>query len=387
MQKLKILILNYEYPPLGGGAGIISRYQAEKLAEFGHKVDVITCSEKNKFYIDDVNSNLRIIRLNAHRPYYFKSGIREKIDWILKAEKYTENLSENQYDFCLAHFSIPGGYVAEKLKKRISLKYAVISHAHDIPWFCIEEMFWYHLFSYPIIKKVCNNASLLFVQSNAMEVNAKNFLKNQQEKLVKIPNGSDAMSFFKPENKTKSDKIKIVFAGRLVKQKQPLFALEVAATLKKQNVNFELIFAGDGPLRKKIEYRIQKLNLNDCVTIKGWISKAEIVALYHQSDILLSTSQNEGMSIAILEALFSGLYVITTGVSGNPELIKHQINGEICMTDPSAFAKAIKYYISDVEENQERKEFYNNFIEKFEWTKLVKEYESAILNSLNDETL
>ncbi|MBN1253177.1 MAG: glycogen/starch synthase, partial [Bacteroidales bacterium] len=59
---MKILILNYEYPPLGGGAGVVSQYHAKGLAEKGHNVTVISTWYKGEAEIETKN-NLKIVRL------------------------------------------------------------------------------------------------------------------------------------------------------------------------------------------------------------------------------------------------------------------------------------------------------------------------------------
>ncbi|MEZ5009056.1 MAG: glycosyltransferase [Chitinophagales bacterium] len=133
-KSLKILILNYEYPPLGGGAGIMTKRLAEGFIEQGHSVTVITTAFPN---VEDVTSNdqLTIIRLKARRKRKDRSNPREMNSWMQAARKYCKtSIKKGDFDICLANFTLPGGVVALDLKKRVNLPY-VIPHGHDIPWF------------------------------------------------------------------------------------------------------------------------------------------------------------------------------------------------------------------------------------------------------------
>ena len=84
---MNILILNYEYPPLGGGAGVVSKYHAEGLARSGHKVTVLTAwyeGEKE----EETIGNLRIIKLKSKRKYTYKSTPDEWLSWIRKSKQF-----------------------------------------------------------------------------------------------------------------------------------------------------------------------------------------------------------------------------------------------------------------------------------------------------------
>ena len=77
---MKLLILNYEYPPLGGGAGVITQNIAEGLAKLGHDVSVVTTWFQGEQEVEIVNDNLKIIRLKSKRKYllqyvYYKNHL------------------------------------------------------------------------------------------------------------------------------------------------------------------------------------------------------------------------------------------------------------------------------------------------------------------------
>jgi glycosyltransferase involved in cell wall biosynthesis len=78
---MKLLILNYEYPPLGGGAGVITQIIAEGFAARGHNITVLTTWFSGEEE-DSTRGNLRIIRLKSKRKVVYKSNPIEMLSWM-----------------------------------------------------------------------------------------------------------------------------------------------------------------------------------------------------------------------------------------------------------------------------------------------------------------
>ena len=92
---MNILILNYEYPPLGGGAGVVSQYHAEGLSRTNHKVTVLTAWFEGEKEIEDIG-NLKIIKLKSKRRFTYKSTPDEWLSWIRKSKQFLNKyLKEN----------------------------------------------------------------------------------------------------------------------------------------------------------------------------------------------------------------------------------------------------------------------------------------------------
>lgn len=94
-------------------------------------------------------------------------------------------------------------------------------------------------------------------------------------------------------------KNKILFVGRLNEQKDPIRLLECAEILKNKNCSFILDIYGDGPLRKMMETEIEKRQLNDVVSLKGYVDDKSI---YKKYSVLWLTSKVEGFGLVIIEA-------------------------------------------------------------------------------------
>lgn len=380
-----ILILNYEYPPLGGGAGVISRYHAEGLAKKGIKVTVITAWFQGQEEISHPVENLTLIRVKSKRKYDYKSDPIEMLSWVKKAWEYLKNQPET-YELTIAHFSIPAGIVARRLKKQMGTPFWVVSHGQDLPGFFPKQMLKFHVVTYFWIKSILKASERLIVQTNHMQRNALRYLRLPQDKVTIIPNGCD-VDFFKPDFSKKSKRFTILFVGRLVGQKGPMVFLKAIKRLDTllADVDFQVKVIGDGPMRPKMEAFVQKQNLEKRFLFTGWISKEELLHEYQSASLQVMTSYDEGMSIAALESLSTGLYMVSTPASGQPDVIEDGENGVLVeFGDDQGVAEAVGEYYSTVfiKTNLIETEELNSFREKYQWNNIVTSYLNLIKQSL-----
>lgn len=323
---MNILILNYEYPPLGGGAGIVTQHLASCFINTNHEVTVVTTwfSGEPEFFSEN---GLTIIRLKSKRKVSFQSNPYEMYDWMIKAKEYClSHFSSDDFQICLANFTLPGGYVAKTLYQKWKLPYVILSHGHDIPWFSPKQMFFWHLLLYFPIKKILLDAAKIVVLTNQLKPAASKIIGSQNEnKIEVIPNGILPLQTRKSFNK-EDNVLKSVFVGRLVPQKDPLIVLKAHAVLLQQQIPIHLTFIGDGELKSNLETYIKKHKVTN-VEFVGKISQSQVLEILSNSHILIAPSKDEAMSMAVLEAISSGLYVFATPISGNKELINDGVNG------------------------------------------------------------
>ncbi len=342
---MRLLILNYEYPPLGGGAGVITQKIAEGLAKKGHQITVVTTWFEGQSE-DSSSDNLRIMRLKSRRKKIYESNVFEMLFWMFKAKSFLKrHLISERYDLCFANFALPGGEVAYSLKLKFKLPYVIISHGHDIPWFAPEQMMWYHAITYQWIKTICIASERNYVQSGEMKKNIDAFLGRYSFKNKIIYNGWDS-SIFSPDYSLRKKQFTILFTGRLVKQKDPMTFLQSINLIKNKIKDFKVIILGDGKLRGKMEKYVEKNNLENFIEFKSWVDKNEMLYHYRSAWLSVLPSLNEGMSIATLEALACGQYVLATKVSNNENLITPGDNGDfIEKQNPENIAeKIIEFY-------------------------------------------
>jgi glycosyltransferase involved in cell wall biosynthesis len=120
---------------------------------------------------------------------------------------------------------------------------------------------------------------------------------------------------------------RLVCVGRLCEAKGQALLIQAAARLAGRNIDFQLVFAGDGPLRATLEALIDHLRLRDRVRITGWISSTQVREELLASRAMVLPSFAEGLPVVIMEAMALRRPVLTTYVAGIPELVTHRETG------------------------------------------------------------
>ena len=248
----------------------------------------------------------------------------KKILFFAKAYKKLHSLiKKNAFDIIHIHMSYKGSfhrkYMVAKLCKKNGKK--VIIHLHGS-----EFKDFYNNGKEKLKKKIrefFTEADCSIVLGEAWKQFIKSIAPNSNivviNNAIKIPNIS-----VKKEN----DIPVFLFLGALIKRKGVIDFLTAANQLIKSGVSdFKIFIAGTGEEEEKLaEYTI-KNGLTDIVQFLGWINNEQKTELLKQSDILVLPSYNEGLPIAILEALSYGLPVISTNVGSISEAVIDGTNG------------------------------------------------------------
>jgi glycosyltransferase involved in cell wall biosynthesis len=123
------------------------------------------------------------------------------------------------------------------------------------------------------------------------------------------------------------DAPRLVCVGRLCIEKGQLVLLEAARQVVAAGVDFELVLAGDGPIRAQLERRIEEAGLAGHVRITGWLSSQQVKEEILRARAMVLPSFAEGLPVVIMEAFALGRPVISTPVAGIPELLEPGVNG------------------------------------------------------------
>lgn len=139
-------------------------------------------------------------------------------------------------------------------------------------------------------------------------------------KLVTIHNGAEIKDISK-KNSIHSP-IRIIFIGRLAKQKDPILLLEAFNDLSQDLKNkAEISIIGDGPKRKEIINFIKRNKLSKQITLMNQLSREKTFQLLNESDLFVLTSNWEGLPRSILEAMSFRLAIIASDVGGVSEIV------------------------------------------------------------------
>ncbi|MCH9022687.1 MAG: glycosyltransferase family 4 protein, partial [Planctomycetes bacterium] len=174
-------------------------------------------------------------------------------------------------------------------------------------------------------------------------------------------------------NRPGSNTLRLITVGRLSPTKRPQMLIDTLQLLKNQGRDVSLTIAGAGAMLKSLHQRVSKMNLTDHVNLKGRVEPDSMPALYQHHDLFISATSQEGMSNAMLEAMASGLPIITTPCEGAEELIAD--NG-IVVEDPtaSAIAQAITTFTGDPAKIKTMAEAARNQAQQFSWKTIADKY-------------
>ncbi|CAN2046371.1 Glycosyltransferase family 4 protein [Candidatus Magnetomoraceae bacterium gMMP-1] len=362
--KMKILMIAYEFPPLGGGSANKVYYTLKEFSKIKDlNIDLIT-SSVNKFKIEKFSENITIhymnIRKNKNQLHYQTN--KDLLVYSFKTFIYIKKLMRTKiFDLIHAYFGIPCGYIAMKL----GLPFIVSLQGSDVPFFNNRFNILDRLFFRNLSKKIWKKARTIIANSQGLKDLALEV--NSGQHIDVIYNGVDIEEFKFSKNKKINKKIILLSIGRLIERK----GFEYLIKALKNADEIKTIIIGDGYLKSHLEQLSKKLQLN--IEFLGFKNHNEIKNYLQKADIFVLPSLNEGMSNAVLEAMACGLPLIITDVGGSRELVKS--NGFIVKKKSSEeINKVLKKYLSNRNLIQEHGKQSRILAESMPWNKIAAKY-------------
>jgi glycosyltransferase involved in cell wall biosynthesis len=248
-------------------------------------------------------------------------------------------------DACICFFGIPCGPAAWLYKRLCGVPYIVSLRGGDVPGFQPYDLAGYHKITGPLIRFLWRGAAQVVANSQGLAALARQSAGTTPIGL--IPNGVDTARFTPAVSRDEAGPVRLVFVGRLVRQKGLDVLLEALARLP-AGADYELTLVGDGPLRPALTGQAQALGLTSRLRFVGWAGREDMPDLLRRADIFVFPSRDEGMPNAVLEAMATGLPVVATRISGNEEVVVDGQTGLLVPPDdPDALAGALARLLAD----------------------------------------
>ncbi len=341
---MRILVINSEFPPIGGGAGNASLNISECMAAAGHEVTVLTSNFKGMPGLDK-QGGVRIVRASAIRKRIDRSNAFEQVTFILGGSLSALKIAiRRKPDVVLAFFGMPSGAIALALKLFFNIPYIVSLRGGDVPGFRPYDFAVYHKIISPFLRLVWRSAGAVVANSSGLRAMGEEFEPNVPIKV--IPNGVDA-EVYSPGDRD-WELPRLLFVGRVVYQKGIDILLQALGNLK--DLPWELTIVGDGPERAALEALTKALEIRDRVKFAGWLHDDALLDAYRWANLFTYASRHEGMPNAVLEAMACGLPVLATRIAGNEELVIHKKTGILVEPeDGQAFKFALHHLLQDAE--------------------------------------
>jgi glycosyltransferase involved in cell wall biosynthesis len=339
---MRILVLIYEYPPVGGGGGMVARGLSQGLAKLGHDVCVITAHYKDLPRQEDLDG-VRVLRIPAGRRSLYKASLVEMLCYVVASIWYgMRSLRTWRPDVIHVHFAVPTGPAAWVLSRLSGIPYVLTVHLGDVPGGVPDKTARWFRWVYPFTPAIWRDAARVVAVSNHTRQLA---LQHYPVDIQVIHNGVDR-GHLDPGELHLNQPARIFFAGRFVTQKNPLQIIATLAAVK--DLEWDCVLVGDGPLREKMIEHIRAAGLENRVQLPGWITPDKVIHWMRTSDILFMPSISEGLPVMGVQSLAMGLAIIATHLGGFIDLVDEGINGYLIdVNRPEGYARALRELLSN----------------------------------------
>ncbi len=290
------------YPDVKGGAAYHIHALSRDQAKCGHDVTVLTVRHDSELPTFEHRDGYTVVRYDPNI-----SPLGNKIS--LGIAQYLKSATE--FDVIHAHSHLYFSTNLAALKRRFSdIPLALTNHglySQTAPEWVFD------LYLKTLGRWTFNQADCVFCYTETDKQRVQKLGVTSQIKVVS--NGIDTVRF-SPEG-PQSDLIErnvpvLLFVGRLVDGKQPEIAVEAFAAVRDSFPEAQLYLCGVGPLQDELEAQATALGVRDAVQFLGQLSYDAMPAVYRSADVLLLTSRAEGVPRTVMEALSSGLPVVSS---------------------------------------------------------------------------
>lgn len=338
---MKVLVLCYEYPPIGGGGGRVARTVAEAFVQRGIGVRVQTAGLGIRSMHETINGveifrtaslrrapeNCRVHEMGLYCATSLLPTLRHVRDW--------------KPDVIHAHFAMPTGLLAWTVHRATKVPYVLTAHLGDVPGGVPEQTDRLFRLIGPFARNVWHEAAGVTAVSTFVQMLAEAAYGRKVERVLNGIDLRDAVAPHPPRALRH-----LVFAGRLNPQKCPVFLIDALAGVATRNWRLTLI--GDGPLMPDVRERIARHGLIDKVTLTGWLDTPSVERILRDGDVFVLPSSSEGLPVAAIEALKHGLAVASSEIPGTLDVVDDGVNGRrLPMGDLAAWQTGLTAMLSD----------------------------------------
>ena len=341
-EPLRILVLNYEYPPLGGGGGSFAAALCAQLAKMGHSIRVLTGHYRGLARVE-VRDGVTIYRPRSWRRRQHTCGVGEMGLFLLTGlwPALRQTLTWGPH-LVQAHFAVPTGVLSWVIRRLTGVPYVLSAQLGDVPGGVPDQTD--HLFAWlkPFTVPIWRAAARVTVPSRHILALAQRSYPGVPMEVVY--NGINL------EGQSRSpvashQPVRLIFAGRFSPQKNLRFLIRGLRQV--QDLEWRLDLLGDGPEMPVIREQVNLAGLAARVHFHGWVAPEQVAAIMSQGDILVLPSRAEGLPLVGVQALAAGLAILGSDIGGITEVVESGRNGFLCPADDiEGFAGALRVMLT-----------------------------------------
>jgi glycosyltransferase involved in cell wall biosynthesis len=369
---MKILCINYEYPPIGGGGASACKGLVEELVKEGHEVDLVTSGMKGLPEYEEVNG-VHVYRVNCIRRHKHYAGTIELISQVIPSyNKAIELIRKKEYDINHTHFIVPSGLVSYLIKRKTGLAYVITAHGSDVAGYNPDRFSYMHILMKPLWRMIVRNSSGITAPSDFLK---KLIRKAFNVPVEIIPNGFD----IRPAEKVQREN-RILVVSRMFERKGVQFLIEALQGISTEE--WDVWVVGDGPYLPVLKELANKLGVS--VKFLGQVPNDQVFDIYLRSKIYVFPSMVENFPVVLLEAMAAGCAVITSTAPGCAEVV-----GDAAIKVQAGSAEPLRSALFSLMNNQQEvsrlQKLGRERVNNFAWPVVTERFVKVFDNIVNEK--
>lgn len=367
---MKIGIVCY---PTFGGSGVVATELGLELSKRGHQIHFITYNQPVRLEL--LSNNVHYHEVNVPEYPLFHYQPYE----LALSSKLVDMVKLHGIEILHVHYAIPhayAAYMAKKMLEEANIHVPIVTTLHGTDITLVGS----HPFYKPAVTFSINKSDAVTAVSDSLKNDTLRLFDIKNEIHV-VPNFID-LSKYNHDDVTdcqrammaNDDEKIITHISNLRPVKRVEDVIQVFYNVQKE-IPAKLMIVGDGPEREKMENQCQKLKITDKVIFFGRSNEIEKILCF--SDLFLLPSQTESFGLAALEAMASGVPVISSNTGGIPEVNTHGVSGFLSeVGDVEDMTKNAIHVLSDEDRLNTFKKNAREATLKFDLHKIVPQYEA-----------
>lgn len=374
---MRVLVLIYEFPPVGGGGGMVARDISLGLRRRGHEVRVVTAHYPGLARQEDL-CGVQVLRVPSLRRSAYVAGFGAMAGFVAAGTIVAwKQVRDWRPDLIHVHFAVPSGPAARIVSRLTGVPYVLTAHLGDVPGGVPEKTGRWFRWIYPFTPPIWHDARRVAAVS---EHTRRLALAHYPVDIRVIPNGTD-LGELDPGKICVNEPPQIVFAGRFMPQKNPLQL--VSSLTEVRDLPWHCLMLGDGPLRSEVVAAIRQAGLESRFELPGWVTPEQVLEGFARSDILFMPSLSEGLPVVGVRAVALGLAVVASRVGGFLDLVDPGVNGQLIeIDDPGGYARALRDLLIDPGHLQAAREASRRKSAQFDIERVVDAYVALFTEAL-----
>jgi len=396
---VKVCFISPEYLPLSGGTGAYVYYLSKELMKHGNSAYIVTGYGESR----DVKVNpqhyvffLKTLKAPVVKSFLFAASASRKLSKIigsLPVDFAHVNLP------LVPSFAVPRGFGKTLIStvhstwkgEAEAIRGEPYSRLNSNEKFMVSFNWFLRIFE----EKMLERSDKIIAVSDFTRRELLQYYKVKEDKIRVIHNGVDVDKFQPVRDKRKAkeelgfnpDDIAVLSVGRLYARKGLFTLLESMPRVVRKFRNAKFIISGKGQSNemKKLVNHATRLGVKDNIIFTGYFPDSKLPKLYQAADVFAFSTFYENLPFAVLEALSSGLPVVTTKVGGIPEMIESGRNGFLVQpSNARELADRILYCLEHPAAASEMAVLARKTIlKRFDWSLIVKKVLAVYYEALS----